>query len=70
MTAESVMHTVGVLTCATTLSLFSTIFAYAAVNVAPLRWDGSMCAAQQCSNISLVAKSVPVRVARASSATY
>ena len=48
MSAEAVMRTVGVLTCATTLSLFSTIVAYAAVNVAPLRWDGSMCTANKC----------------------
>ena len=49
MSAEAVMHAVGVLTCATTLSLFTTIVAFAAVNVAPLRWDGSMCAASPCS---------------------
>ena len=48
MSAEAVMRTIGVLTCATTLSLFSTIVAYAAVNVVPLRWDGSFCAAREC----------------------
>ena len=51
MTAEAVMRTVALLTCATTLSLFSTIVAYAAVNVAPLRWDGSMCTAQHCGSM-------------------
>lgn len=48
MSAETVMHTVGVLTCATTLSLFTTIVAFAAVNVAPLKWDGSLCADNHC----------------------
>ena len=48
MSAEAVMRTAAVLTCATTLSLFGTIVAYAAANVAPLRWDGSLCRASQC----------------------
>ena len=48
MSADIVSRTVGVLACATTLTLFSTIFAYAAVNVAPLKWDGSFCSAQDC----------------------
>lgn len=48
MSAELVMRTAGVLACATTLSLFTTIAAYAAVNVAPLRWDGSFCTAREC----------------------
>ena len=62
MSSESVLHTVGVLTCATTLSLFSTIVAFAAVNVAPLRWDGSMCANQQCSHVPVVARNGSARV--------
>jgi hypothetical protein len=48
MSAEMLMRTVGVLTCATTLSLFTTIAAYAAVSVAPLKWDGSFCTAREC----------------------
>ena len=48
MSAELVMRTVGVLACATTLSLLTTIAAYAAVNCAPLKWDGSFCAPRSC----------------------
>ena len=48
MSAELIMRTAGVLACATTLSLFTTIAAYAAVNVAPLKWDGSFCTAREC----------------------
>ena len=48
MSADLVMRTVGVLACATTLSLFSTIAAFAAVNVAPLKWDGSFCSTRVC----------------------
>lgn len=48
MSTELVMRTVGVLACATTLSLFTTIAAYAAVSVAPLKWDGSFCTATEC----------------------
>ena len=48
MSAELVMRTVGVLACATTLSLFTTIAAYAAVNCAPLKWDGSFCPTKSC----------------------
>lgn len=50
MTAEAVMRTVGVLACATSLSLLSTIFAYATVNAASLRWDGTFCAMQTCAS--------------------
>ncbi len=48
MSAELMMRTVGVMACATTLSLFTTIAAYAAVSVAPLKWDGSFCTAREC----------------------
>ena len=48
MSAELAMRTVAVLACATTLSLLTTIAAYAAVNVAPLKWDGSFCSAKEC----------------------
>ncbi len=48
MSCELVMRSVGVMACATTLSLFTTIAAYAAVNVAPLKWDGSFCSARDC----------------------
>ena len=76
MSVESIMHTVGVLTCATTLSLFTTIVAYAAVNVAPLKWDGSLCAGQysgqHCSGLSMVANSgaARIRVARTGAGTF
>lgn len=50
MSCELMMRSVGVLACATTLSLFTTIAAYAAVNVAPLKWDGSFCSARDCSS--------------------
>ena len=62
MTADVVTRTIGVLTCATTLSLLSTIIAYAAVNVAPLRWDGSFCTAGECA--STVTLFDPARVQR------
>ncbi len=48
MSCELMIRSVGVLACATTLSLFTTIAAYAAVNVAPLKWDGSFCSARDC----------------------
>lgn len=48
MSAELVMRTVGVLSCATMLSLFTTIAAYAAVNTASLKWDGSFCTTKEC----------------------
>jgi hypothetical protein len=31
-----------------TLSLFTTIAAFAAVSAAPLKWDGTFCTAQPC----------------------
>lgn len=67
MSAETVMHTVGVLTCATSLSLFTTIVAFAAINVAPLKWDGSLCA-NQCTRSAHIlddAFAVRLQVARA-----
>jgi len=48
MSAEIAMRTASVLACATTLSLLTTIAAYAAANIAPLRWDGSFCTARDC----------------------
>ena len=54
MSAELMMRSAGVLACATTLSLFTTIAAYAAVNVAPLRWDGSFCTARECAAVVVV----------------
>ena len=73
MSAEAVMRTVGVLTCATTLSLFSTIVAYAAVNVAPLKWDGSMCTARHCgSMVTMIEdrRSARMQLARVNGTTY
>ena len=76
MTAEAAMRTISILTCATTLSLFTTIVAYAAVNVAPLKWDGSLCAGQysgqHCSGLSMVANSgaARIRVARTGAGTF
>lgn len=66
MSAELVMRTVGVLTCATTLSLLTTIAAYAAVNIAPLKWDGSFCT-EECVAAVMVTRhdaSARVRIAR------
>ena len=67
MSAEQVMRTAGVLACATTLSLFTTIAAYAAVNVAPLKWDGSFCTARECASATAVASAgskMPMRIAK------
>lgn len=67
MSAELVMRTAGVLACATTLSLFTTIAAYAAVNVAPLKWDGSFCTAKECGAAIAVARDKrrePLRIAK------
>lgn len=62
MTADLVMRTAAVLACAATLSLFSTIVAYAAVNVAPLKWDGSFCAGRECvSAVAVLDDSVRIR---------
>lgn len=69
MSADLIMRTAGVLACATTLSLFTTIAAYAAVNVAPLKWDGSFCTARECATGMSVAghkPKAPMRVAKAS----
>ena len=52
MSAEFIMRTAGVMACATTLSLFTTIAAYAAVNVAPLKWDGTFCSAKDCAALA------------------
>ena len=56
MSAELAMRTVAVLACATTLSLLTTIAAYAAVNVAPLRWDGSFCTPHDCLSAVMLTK--------------
>lgn len=66
MTAELVSRAVAVLATATTLSLLSTIVAYAAVNAQPLRWDGSFCAARECSKASaFAAKPLPAKARQA-----
>jgi hypothetical protein len=67
MSAELVMRTAGVLACATTLSLITTIAAYAAVHVAPLKWDGTFCTAKECASAPAVARDkrpVPTRYAK------
>jgi hypothetical protein len=46
--SEEIVRLVGLVACTATLSLFSTVVAFAAVNVASLRWDGSFCTAQMC----------------------
>lgn len=71
MSVDLVARTVGVLACATTLSLLTTIAAYAAVNVAPLKWDGSFCTTRECASavavtghgakVRTVAKPAPAR---------
>jgi len=61
MSVELVARTVGVMACATTLSLLTTIAAYAAVNVAPLKWDGSFCSAKECASAVAVTGHAKVR---------
>ena len=61
MSVELVARTVGVMACATTLSLLTTIAAYAAVNVAPLKWDGSFCSAKECASAVAVTGNAKVR---------
>lgn len=67
MSAELATRTAAVLACATTLSLITTIAAYAAANVAPLRWDGSFCTRAECTtSVSFMAepeRGKPVRLA-------
>ena len=48
MTADYVKRTVAVVAFATAIGLFSTIAAVAAVNVIPLKWDGTMCERGPC----------------------
>ncbi len=59
MSADLLMRTAGVLASATTLSLLTTIAAYAAVSVAPLKWDGSFCTAKDCAAAIVVLPSTP-----------
>jgi hypothetical protein len=53
--SEEIVRLVSLVACTTTLSLFTTVVAFAAVNVASLRWDGSFCTAQSC-RASLIAE--------------
>ena len=46
--SEEIIRLVGLAACTATLSLFTTVVAYAAVNVANLRWDGQFCTAHTC----------------------
>ena len=46
--SEEIVRLVALVACTATLSLFSTVVAFAAVNVASLRWDGSFCTAHSC----------------------
>ncbi len=67
MSAEFVMRTVAVMACATTLSLLTTIAAYAAVNIAPLNWDGTFCSTRHCETAVALTRDASrerVRVAR------
>lgn len=43
------------LACTTTLSLFATILSLASVHAAQLRWDGSFCAAAECTTTRIAA---------------
>jgi hypothetical protein len=61
MTVE-VMRNVSLVACVATLSLLSTAMAYAAGNVAALKWDGSFCAAR-CS-ARLLAHGQPAQLAQ------
>ena len=60
MSAEFVMRSVAIMACATTLSLFTTIAAYAAVGVVAVKNDGYSSA------MAARAPSKPIRVAKVS----
>jgi hypothetical protein len=51
----TVSRTVSAIACTTTLSLFATIFSFAAVHAAQLRWDGSFCTRAECGQTMLAA---------------
>ena len=70
MTADYLVHSIAVLACATTLSLFTTIAAYATVNVAAAKSNGPACTTAACAS-ALAAQRLkqpkPQRVAKAPS---
>lgn len=65
--SEEIVRLVGLVACTATLSLFTTVVAYAAVNVASLRWDGQFCTAHTCKPVLIAehqVKQSPVRLVR------
>ncbi len=65
--AEFVMRSIAIMACATALSLFTTIAAYAAVNVVTAKNDGLVCKTEACASVqaAALAKSAkPAKVAR------
>jgi hypothetical protein len=53
--SKEVSRTVSALACTTTLSLFFTVFTFAAVHAAQLRLQGVACSAQPCAPTMLAA---------------
>jgi|GEM_PF-5984952 len=56
--SEEIVRLVGLVACTATLSLFSTVVAFAAVNVASLRWDGTFCTAAVCKPVLIAEQPV------------
>jgi hypothetical protein len=63
--SEEIVRLVGLVACTATLSLFSTVVAFAAVNVASLRWDGTFCTAQLCKPVLIAEQQMKRSVQRA-----
>lgn len=56
--SEEIVRLVSLVACTATLSLFSTVVAFAAVNVVSLRWDGSFCTGQRCASSMIAERGV------------
>jgi hypothetical protein len=63
--SEEIVRLVGLVACTATLSLFSTVVAFAAVNVASLRWDGTFCTAQMCKPVLIAERQMKRAIHRA-----
>ncbi len=62
--SEEIVRLVGLVACTATLSLFTTVVAYAAVNVANLRWDGQFCTAHTCKPVLIAERQMKRPAAR------
>jgi hypothetical protein len=72
MSADFMMRSVATMACAFTLSLFTTIAAYATVNVAAAKTGGPSCSMAKCASALAVASTVaakPTRLAKATGST-